>query len=69
MREDRLFDCLHFARDCSDDSGFLYSADSVDRMVSELRKFGEFDSRGYPAGKIIGQLVWKKRGNKNWHRV
>jgi len=43
--------------------------DSRERIISSLRPLGETDRRGYPIGKIAGQLVWRRRGNKNWHQV
>lgn len=43
--------------------------DAKDRLASELRACGENDRRGYPVGKIAGQLVWRKRGKKNWYQI
>ena len=45
------------------------ATDAKDRVVSELRTLGEKDQRGYPAGKIAGQLVLRKRGNKRWYAI
>jgi hypothetical protein len=45
------------------------AADARDQIVSGLRALGDTDQRGYPIGKIAAQLVWRRRGNKNWYHV